>query len=159
MEIEILTQDNNKDEEQKLIVNEKKPELIPFKVIKKENDKKEIIDKKDQFSKQIDKKINIENNQKDNQPKKSSKLSRLVKYRVQLGSFKNKDRAIKALENMNSINAKFFKNIKLEIYTLKKDGFFIHRVWTKLMKKEEAVHLCNDLKNNKINCILQVKEN
>ena len=60
---------------------------------------------------------------------------------------------------MKLIHKKFFNDIKLEIFTLKKENHFIHRVWTELMKKSQALDLCKKLKNNKINCILQVEEN
>ena len=41
LEIEILNNKSNGDKEQRLVLNEKKPELLPFKVLKKEDDKKE----------------------------------------------------------------------------------------------------------------------
>ncbi len=150
IEIEILSDKNHNDIEQRLIVNDNKPELLPFNVNKKENDKNEKFISKHYPLKPVDK--------KSEKNKKLSTLNNLVRYRVQLGSFKDKDRAIKALKNTLLIHAKYFSNIKLEIYTLKKDNYFIHRVWTVLMKKKQALDLCNNLRNNNINCILQVEK-
>ena len=159
VEIEILNDKNEKNAEQKLSINNKKPELIPFKVVNQDNSKKENVNTKEQF---LYKSQTIQDNKekiKNKKSKKNNKNNKLNKYRVQLGSFKNKDRAIKALENLESIYFKIFKNIKLEIYTLKKDDYLIHRVWTELIKKKQALDLCNNLKYKKINCILQVEEN
>ncbi len=159
LEIEILNDKNNVDYEQRLVLNEKKPELLPFKVLKKEDDKKENFISKNQSSNLLKKKENNKNRKILKKTEKLSKLNNLDRYRVQLGSFKDKDRATKALKNMKLIHNRFFNEIELEIFTLKKENHFIHRVWTELMKKSQALDLCNKLKNNKINCILQVEEN
>ena len=150
-EIEILNETNNDKEQQKLIFNENKPELIPFEVIDKNNKKKINDDLKDKSLNQ-----GVKNNEKEN--KKTTKKN-LDKYRVQLGSFKSKNRAIKAMKNIQSTYAKYFQNIKLEIYSFKKDNYIIHRVWTNLMKKKMGLNLCNELKKKKVNCILQVEKN
>ena len=140
----------------------KKPELIPFVVDNKKNQKKTNYN-----AKLKDKSLNHENKiaNKENfivKPHKNNNFlteDNLNKYRVQLGSFKNKKRALKAMKNIELKYAKFFKNIKLEIFTFKKEDYIIHRVWTNLMKKNLGLNLCKDLKKNKVNCILHVEGN
>ena len=157
LEIEILNDDKKNDKGHKLFFNENKPELIPFEVANKKNNKKEA--DINNLKKTLEK---DENNADEDQEKTKSKSineKNLQKYRVQLGSFKSKSRAIKAIKKIETEYAKYFQNIKLEIYILKKDNFVIHRVWTNLMKKKVGLNLCNELKKNKVNCILQVEKN
>ena len=62
---------------------------------------------------------------------------------------------------VNDIEINFpqiFKNQDLEIFTIEKENYTFHRVWTKLMLKNGALDLCKSLKKIKVNCILQIDE-
>jgi len=150
----ILHGDKTKNDEKKLILKKNVPELVPFNFEKKNNKDENKLTKKID----INNKNNIDKSKKQNITKDKEKVSNLKKYRVQLGSFKNKDKAIRAIKDIEINFPQIFKNQDLEIFTIEKENYTFHRVWTKLMLKNGALDLCKSLKKIKVNCILQIDE-
>ena len=153
VEFNILKNKNLSSEKQTISKKNNDPELIPFNLDKKVFNFKENTTEKNTIS---NNKITIDNNKILLNKDKLKIKKDLKKYRVQLGSFKDKVRAKNA---MNSINKNFLtllKGHKLEVFSLKKGDYLIHRVWTNLMKKDDALMLCSSFKKMNLNCILQI---
>ena len=153
LDFKILHGNKITKDEKKLILKKNEPELVPFDFGKKNNEDNKLVLKK------IDNDKSLKNQSKKKKTiKNPSEKSNLKKYRVQLGSFKNKDKAIKAITDIKNKFYLIFKNHELEIYSIEKENYTFHRVWTNLMFKIDALDLCNELKKIKVNCILQIDE-
>ncbi len=150
----ILHGDKTKIDDKTLILKKDVPEPVPFNLEKKDNKDQKILTK----NIDINNKNNIDKSKKQNITKDEKKVSSLKKYRVQLGSFKNKNKAVKAIKDIEINFPQIFKNQDLEIFTIEKENYTFHRVWTKLMLKNDALDLCKSLKKIKVNCILQIDE-
>ncbi len=156
-DMQILLERKESNNKKQIIVKEVDPEPVPFDLNKNLLNKEVISQDKKTINKVKSKKQekNSHSNKSlknDNSPKKNI----IKKYRVQLGSFKNKNRAEQAIKDLNLNISDIFQNYKLELYTLRKDNYYIHRVWTSQMSKKQALDLCDSLKKLKINCILQI---
>ena len=154
LDLSILKNKNLSSEKQSISKNNNEPELIPFNLDKKVFNLKEKTTETNIIS---NNKLIIDNNKKILPNKDKLKIKKdLRKYRVQLGSFKDKVRAKNAINSINKNFLNLLKGNKLEIFSLNKNDYLIHRVWTNLMKKDEAFMLCNSFKKMKLNCILQI---
>ena len=157
IDMQILIEKEEIKKNKRIILKEVEPEPIPFDLNnntlnseKTSKDNKKIsgnLYKKLKKNSLLNKKLKNENG--------AEKID-LNKFRVQLGSFKNKNRAKKAIKDLNLNIPNLFQKYKLELYTLRKGNYYIHRVWTTLMNKKQALDLCDRLKKRKINCILQI---
>ena len=159
LEIEILNDKISSYKDKNLINEENSAEPLPFSINeKKENKTNEIFsDSKNRDNKNI-------NNQEliDKKPKKKRigvKINKLKRYRVQLGSFRDKEKAMSVIKRLNLKYKNIFEINKLELYTLKRNKYLFYRVWTSLMVKKNALEMCKKLKDLEINCILQIDKN
>ena len=156
-DMQILIEKEESKKKQKIILKEVEPEPIPFDLNKNELHKEKLI--KDNKTMSSDKSTKMKKQSLLNKKFKNENITaknNLKKYRVQLGSFKNKNRAKQSIKDLNLNIPNLFQKYKLELYTLKKGNYYIHRVWTTLMGKKQALDLCDSLKKTKINCILQI---
>ncbi len=153
LEIEILKDKNKIGESNKIITNKNVVEPLPFEV-----EKNNLVTKKLDLNQTVTKKPNLPKVE-DTNIKTNVNRNKLKKYRVQLGSFKNKVKAESAIKNLTfKYKNIFFKN-SLEIYELKKSNYTFYRVWSNLMNKNQALELCKKLKDLKTNCILKIDKN
>ena len=143
--------------------NDEKTFLVPNK-IEKDNYNFKILDHaKDNFPENKNKIIAFnKNNKKDkliNELRKKSNLEKKsFQFVVQLGVFKNKNNAISKISNLKKKSNKILKDVKLKIVEKNKDKNIFYNVETNLISKKNAINLCNEFKDKKINCIIKVKK-
>ena len=125
-------------------------DIIEEKIKDKTNNIKEL---KNSIIQDREKKVQIPN-KINNKSKKKIGL-----YRVQFGSFRNLEKAKLAKNNMNKKFNSLLSNTILEIYTYtNSENAVFHRVWTAPLNKVNGLNLCNQFKEQKIVCILQVNK-
>tara|TARA_E500000178_G_C16932035_1_gene712203 strand:- start:9 stop:578 length:570 start_codon:yes stop_codon:yes gene_type:complete len=146
--------------------NDEKTFLVPNQIEKDDYNFKILNHAKDEFSETKDKTItyntNNTNSNKDklinNLIKKSNVEKINFQFVVQLGVFKNKNNAISKISDLKKKSIKILKDVKLKIVEKNKDKNIFYNVETNLISKKNAINLCNEFKDKKINCIIKVKK-
>ena len=100
------------------------------------------------------------NNKLENKPSKKNKTKeRIGLYRVQFGSFRNKEKAMIAMDSMIKQHKILLSNVNLEIFTFENSKKFVfYRVWTSPVTKKNGLKLCDEFKLQNITCILQLNK-
>ena len=143
--------------------NDEKTFLVPNQIEKNDYNFKILNHAKDEFPETKNKIITFNaNNNKDkliNDLRKKSNLEKInFQFVVQLGVFKNKNNAISKISDLKKKSIKILKDVKLKIVEKNKDKNIFYNVETNLISKKNAINLCNEFKDKKINCIIKVKK-
>ena len=143
--------------------NDEKTFLVPNQIEKNDYNFKILNHAKDEFPETKNKIITFNaNNNKDkliNDLRKKSNLEKInFQFVVQLGVFKNKKNAISKISDLKKKSIKILKDVKLKIVEKNKDKNIFYNVETNLISKKNAINLCNEFKDKKINCIIKVKK-
>ena len=151
VEIPEIKSSNN---ENFIIPNEVKNDDYNFKILNHGDDN---------FLENIKSQNIVINKDKDNTNKnlldKKNNLEKVInKFIVQLGVFKNKKNADKQLLIANKYKALQFKEVKIKLFNTKNKNISLYSIETNAITKINAINLCDFFKNKKINCIIKIKK-
>ena len=151
VEIPEIKSSNN---ENFIIPNEVKNDDYNFKILNHGDDN---------FSENLKSQNIVINKDKDNTNKnlldKKNNLEKVInKYIVQLGVFKNKKNADNQLLIVNKHKTLQFKEVEIKLFKTNNKNNLLYFIETNAITKINAINLCDFFKNKKINCIIKIRK-